>query len=310
MVLIRAPWLVPLEFANGGRRNVMTGEQPVSVQKAEALRVRNTMNSHRVVRDHQGFCGATHAPRRVAACLAIAVFAVTVYAGESSPHKEGRAAPTQVTLKMAGTPKNVTADKEMDPSVWRTGQLCGANSVYLVLKLLSPHPPEYEVIRQELPSRDEGTSIVEMRQVLNEHGVAADILRAAPRDLELHHGPVIAHWQQEIEKPGHYVVVLETSTDGMRIVDGTTGSMSVIPRADFLRLWSGVLLVPRQEQQLWAWLGAFAGGILVAIVYFAVRSRRAATVSAAACPVTILPGHRECEARTGKEADPLLQAIE
>jgi len=186
-----------------------------------------------------------------------------------------------VTLQTDASPKDVVADNGKDPAVWRTGQLCGANSVYLLLKLLLPEAPDYDAIRRKLPSKPDGTSIVDMKQVLGEYGIAADIMRASPEDLMSEARPVIAHWQQERDKPGHFVVVLDTSAGSMRIIDGTTGSISEIPRADFVKMWTGIVLVPRPRTGVWMWLGPLMGGMFFAVFAFSIVKGRMSDTRAA-----------------------------
>jgi len=172
-----------------------------------------------------------------------------------------------VVLHMEQATQPVMPTKSAKPEIWRSGEVCGANTVYVLLKLIAPDAPEYVVIRRELPSTQATTSILEMKCVLAQHGVEAEIVRASPQTLASYVLPVIAHFQRDRDWPGHFVVLLAADDRVMRVVDGSTGMISDIPRAQFLNLWSGALLVPlRTMSSLVPGVCFTLGGVLLAVL--------------------------------------------
>jgi ABC-type bacteriocin/lantibiotic exporter with double-glycine peptidase domain len=129
----------------------------------------------------------------------------------------------------------------VDGLIWRISNRCAQNCIYMILKLRGESVPYYDVERK-LPIVGEGTTLVAVRDCLRSFGLAAHIVRGGPDALARANVPLIAHWDEEGNRVGHYVVIIGSDANGVRYLDGTTASISWLPMPEFQKKWSGYLV--------------------------------------------------------------------
>lgn len=178
----------------------------------------------------------------------------------------------------AGNSEHPQAE-ELKPNagkVWRVANKCAVNALYIMLRL---HGREihYEDLEARLPVGPKGCSLQELRNGATHFGLKTRIVKLTPEDLRQCRLPIIAHFEEEKEITGHYVVLAVVSPSGVEFIDGTSGIISTLPTHQFALNWSGYALVA-EERPLWHLLFPLAfllgvGAICLAI-YGRLRERR------------------------------------
>jgi ABC-type bacteriocin/lantibiotic exporter with double-glycine peptidase domain len=144
---------------------------------------------------------------------------------------------------------------------------CGVNSMYALLRLLGAQV-SYQEMEAELPVGPAGSTLKDMREVACRHGVAARVVRATPEQLWRCELPVIAHLEKnstddfDNQSRGHFVVLVQADSQFVRYIDGTSGFVKTTSADEFVRQWSGLLLVPAPS----AWSSVYLAGAAAAVV--------------------------------------------
>lgn len=175
---------------------------------------------------------------------------------------------TSVLGRAATSPHSSIAS----PEIWRTMGRCGPNCSYMVLKL-SGINVTYANIENRLPRDGEGTTLAALGSCLRSFGLDVRIVQGDPNSLARARLPLIAHWDDENQKVGHYVVVISASERGVRFIDGTTASIGSLPMPEFQKRWSRYLLV-LDEPFWWRALPFVAIGLGSISIALAFVSRR------------------------------------
>ena len=133
---------------------------------------------------------------------------------------------------------------------WRTSNYCGVTAVYMMLRLHGVDVP-YESIRDRLPVSNSGSNLEDMRLLLRQY-LPARVVKMNRQELrERCPLPCIAHIEDDEQQQfaaanrGHYVVLLRVDVAGetIELIDGTTAELKAVPTSEFLRMWSGYLLI-------------------------------------------------------------------
>lgn len=200
--------------------------------------------------------------------LCVATLSVAVKAGEGG--------------RIAAPPGGDEQGEERD--LWRIENRCGINSLYVFIHLIGK-PISYDEILRNVPVRESGTSLAELKSFLSERKIACAIIRCTPDNLRRQPLPAIAYTSAGAER-GHFSVIASVDGRTLRLVDGTAGSVSSVAIEQFLKSWEGYLLVPVEERGLASLLWAavsILGIVLVAqsIVgpLLARRTRRAPRIT-------------------------------
>ncbi len=161
-----------------------------------------------------------------------------------------------------------------EAKTWRIGNKCGINVIYLMASLLT-NKPDYEQVERLVPVDEKGTTLVQMRDGARPFGLNLEIVKGTPEALLACRLPVVAHWEEEQGSTGHYVIVLAASENEVQYIDGTSAMISTVSMTDFLRKWTGFLLLPSEGQRWRAALPAAAvvGASLLGISLFLGRRR-------------------------------------
>ena len=136
---------------------------------------------------------------------------------------------------------NATTRQDLWP--WKTEPICGANSVYLFLRL---HEVDVapESIVEDVPSTGKGASMSDLKAECAKFGVATDTVKLRPRDLYRIRAPIIAK-MDSMKGDDHFIVVLgaHDSRSSLFSVDGTTLGPLVLSKALVSRHFSGDALI-------------------------------------------------------------------
>ena len=200
-------------------------------------------------------------PRRKKEGVAIACFATVVLFNAAAS-------------MLAGADDSRLNSNELEQ--WRVPQHCGRNCVYITLRLLQTDVA-YGDVQGELPERQEGHSLLELRQAASKFGVKMQIVKGPPEILTNCSLPVIAHWEEEEKVTGHYVVVIACTSEEVRYIDGTTAMIGTMPMVDFQTKWTGYLLIPEpSSDSRWVYATVIGTELLILfVVLWRWRSKRA-----------------------------------
>jgi len=143
-------------------------------------------------------------------------------------------------------PQLQAAEKE---AIWRTAYACPINATYLAMKMHGADV-RYQEVLEGLNVQPEGTSLVDLRDFVTKHGLKGEIVRTTLSSLPNLDLPVIAHWEQEKNTTGHYVVIIAASGNGVEFIDGTSACLRAVPLAEFGKPWTGYVLLVKENNWL------------------------------------------------------------
>jgi len=156
--------------------------------------------------------------------------------------------------------------------IWRIPQLCGVNSLYVMLSCHGIRP-DYSRLREGLSADGSETTLAQLKEAAASHGLRAVVARATPDALGHLPVPFIAH--QELvrgrgDSGGHYCVVYRVEGDRVGYLDGSTAILKSARLDDFANDWTGyVLYVPEKSTGSRWWLplviGACSGAFISAL---------------------------------------------
>lgn len=180
----------------------------------------------------------------------------------------------------------VRGDRPDTPSrstkLWRSPNSCGVNCLYMMLRL-NAKDADYTAVEKQTPVGESGTTLLELQRGAERFGLSLVAGKGTPEDLATCPLPAIAHFEEELGKTGHYVVVTECHPDSICFIDGTTAMRHEVTIPEFQRRWTGYLLVPRQIEPypiapatLWWFLVPV--GLVSAVTALLRRRRRAVVV--------------------------------
>jgi hypothetical protein len=157
---------------------------------------------------------------------------------------------------------------------WREAESCGVACGYMLARLLG-RDVDYNDAVAAIPVEEHGTSLLALQNGLRTLGVPASVVKIAPLELEHMAMPVIAHVfprRETSNSVGHFLLVLEIDGRSVRYIEPNYAATIVtVPRSQFVRCWSGYLLMPTPKESsaercleivLW---GAFAAAITIGV---------------------------------------------
>jgi hypothetical protein len=157
-------------------------------------------------------------------------------------------------------------------AVWRAERACGANSLYIVLRLAGKHPA-YEELSQMLV-KDKAPTLDELRRAARYWGVDLALARLTREELRRAPLPLIAHFEgvgSDGRFGGHFVVVVETNDSEVNFIDGTHGGALSKSWHDFGRLWSGYVAYAEPHAFRWGIVpGALSGVVAFSLGWIVV----------------------------------------
>ncbi len=127
--------------------------------------------------------------------------------------------------------------------IWQTAPYCGANCLYILLKL-NDKEVSYTDLRRDIPTTAKGASLLDLQRSAERNGLTTEVISISPADIARLKLPVIALLGARLDQAvnGHYVVVCGESDADVVAVDGTTGNLDRISRSEFNRAFSGYVL--------------------------------------------------------------------
>lgn len=157
-----------------------------------------------------------------------------------------------------------------DRDIWRIQKRCGVNSVYLFARLLG-HSVRYDDVLDAIYIGKEGTSMADMKAYLRTMGLNAEIIKTTPGYLKTCRLPVVAMLERGGKTENHFSVVLAVSPSTVRLIDGTTGAVTVQTVGQFNEQWRGFLLVDRGGWNWGRWFSVasiLVGTVTIAHAFF------------------------------------------
>jgi hypothetical protein len=151
--------------------------------------------------------------------------------------------------------------------LWRFGNKCAVNSLYLLLRLRGK-PVTYPEVEAVLPVTANGTNLADVRRCAEGLGLRCRVIKTTPEALYRCPLPAIAHTEEQKATTGHYVVITAVGLDGIEAIDGTSAAINLTPMGSFRKAWTGYLLVTEDEAPLWRKLSPAAiasGGLALAL---------------------------------------------
>jgi len=149
-------------------------------------------------------------------------------------------------------------------------QMCGPNALYMFLRA-HDLPVVADSFFREVEPGDQGLSLAQLRDASTRYGLPAEIRRCTYQELV---GavpfPLVVLLQpgfdDDQQHAGHYVLVLDANSEGVSLVDGTSGELIHLGRHRFCRNWQGYVLVEAEGRFSWLliWAGTIAAWILAA----------------------------------------------
>lgn len=132
---------------------------------------------------------------------------------------------------------------------WRSEQRCGINAAYAALQAAGLNV-SYDLLIKKIPiSEGRGTSLQELADAITDLGLAMRTIKASPHEFFSIQFPAIAHLEMdvseisELNQTGHFVLVISSTPTTVRYLDGSSGQILDTSTEDFLRRWSGYLII-------------------------------------------------------------------
>jgi hypothetical protein len=146
-----------------------------------------------------------------------------------------------------------TGNPSVETRHWREAQSCGVACGYMLARLVG-QDVDYKDAIAAIPIESGGTSLLALQKGLRTMGVSTTILKAKPTELDRTAMPVIAHMLPRHETSssiGHFLLVLQIDDHFVRYVEPNyAASIETVPRNQFLRCWTGYLVVPKSRKSV------------------------------------------------------------
>ena len=152
---------------------------------------------------------------------------------------------TAIALIAAG-PGPTDKSAEPDQTAWRSERVCGPNCLYTLLKYRGINVSYPKLLESCIGGKD-FMSLSAIQKTSDLHGLPLSLGRTDRKGLEKLPKPVIAHLEQmgpRGDVQGHFVLVLQAGTSGVKTMDGTTAIIHDTGWRDFEREWTGYLAYP------------------------------------------------------------------
>jgi predicted double-glycine peptidase len=131
---------------------------------------------------------------------------------------------------------------------------CGPNAVYMLLKL-EGREVRFSDILEGTRVDAQGVSLTEVRNALEKHGMAAELIKCQPSDLPLIFPPYIMYVNtprsaNSVDDLGHFVIVVSINQKTLQVLDASTAAEKTYQRHKITNIWDGVLIVPKRERSI------------------------------------------------------------
>ena len=162
---------------------------------------------------------------------------------------------------------------------------CGFNSLYLLMHLKNC-PVDFSELERKLPIQKKGNSILSLKKIAKQMGMATTIVRVEASELHQLKMPIaiLVDSQQidELSKEdagqdvqdftnvGHYFVVTDASPQQLELIDGTTGRQISLEMTKVHPNWIQAALVPTDhpsDQLPWISLAALTTTLTTIAVF-------------------------------------------
>jgi hypothetical protein len=138
--------------------------------------------------------------------------------------------------------------------------MCGPNSLYMLLKVYD-RPVSSSAFFRDMKPGAAGMSLTQLRDASVRLGLPAEVRRCTYEQLVGEcRLPLIALLHPWLEmagqNEGHYVLVVDANSEGVTIIDGTSGGRDHFLPEAFCREWKGYVVMPSRGQ--WDWRALLA----------------------------------------------------
>ncbi len=146
---------------------------------------------------------------------------------------------------------------------WRDVLNCGPNCLYMLLSLQGKSVT-YREVRAAVPVGPHGSSFHALKQAAARFGVDGAVVRCGVNELKLFL-PAIVHMDLMDGGDGHFVLLLGATDTTFYTVETANAEVVPLPRAMFLKNWTGTAFVTKANRRSWSWpvvvggLAPFAG---------------------------------------------------
>lgn len=145
----------------------------------------------------------------------------------------------RTNLRLSNSPITLSTD-----DLWQTGPYCGANCLYVWLRLLDKDVKHASIL-SKVPTDENGASLLDLKKVVHTYGFTdVDIYQILDADLPYVKRPFVALLKSTIphETVGHFVVVCKVDDHQVSAVDGTSANYDTMARDTFRQGFSGYVL--------------------------------------------------------------------
>jgi hypothetical protein len=126
---------------------------------------------------------------------------------------------------------------------------CGRNSLFMFL-VLSGHSEVTIDQLSSLSGTEEGISLSDICKMARRYNVSSEVRHYSADEVGYIPLPAIIQLEfigSDSTRTLHFVVPYKVNSEGIFVLDGTTGFKSYIPRAKFTRLWTGYAMVGKRS---------------------------------------------------------------
>lgn len=162
----------------------------------------------------------------------------------------------------------VARAEEAPGDSWRSAQNGGINALYCLLRFRGV-PCEYAQLARE-NRRSAVDSAGGLVRLASAQGVLLRASSLSLDELARLSLPVIVHMDGQTPAAGAFLLVFGFSNDVIYYVNGPTASVHALGRDDFRRVWSGVALLPAEDN---GWAAAGAAGLCLGLLTVALVAR-------------------------------------
>ena len=162
-----------------------------------------------------------------------------------------------------GGATNAKPLEQLNQHYWRNPRRCGVNCLYAYLRLHGSQIQMSELITS-IPIGEKGSSLKALKDASRLGHFDSMVVKTTPHDIQRFSLPAIAHIDS---REGHYVLILRAGTGNVTVADMTSGKVETKSLDLFAQNWSGYLLVPQTQRNIW--LNPISYGVALIIAAFA-----------------------------------------
>lgn len=135
---------------------------------------------------------------------------------------------------------------DADVGIWRNTNHAGSNALFLFLKIHG-ESPSAEAIEELEYRRGNPTNISDLLGFAKDLGYQLEARQISPDDFSKLPLPAIVHLDSDNVDKGYITLLLQVDAHRVIYMDGGSASVSTMNREHFLRQWTGVAVIPKND---------------------------------------------------------------